>query len=63
MSSKYLDSLSKEQRRELIGELLTIQNGKCFISDESIDIDIHWSDIDIDHVIPLSQGNTCTHFY
>jgi len=56
MASKYLDSLNKEQRDELLDELWQIQNGKCFISDEPIDKIIHERDLDIDHVIPLRLG-------
>ena len=56
MASKYLDGLSREQYEELRRELWQIQNGKCFVSDESIDLTIHRSDLDIDHVIPLRLG-------
>ena len=56
MASKYLDSLNEAQRKELINDLWTIQNGKCFISDEPIDLAIHLRDLDIDHVVPLSHG-------
>jgi len=55
MSSKYLSGLDNLKREELIKDLWEIQNGKCFISGESIDLDIH-SDLDIDHVIPLRMG-------
>jgi len=56
MASKYLNNLSELQRNELVKELWTIQNGKCFISDEKIDLTIHAKDLDIDHVVPLSLG-------
>jgi len=56
MASKHLDSLSVEQYEELRRELWQIQNGKCFISDEPIDLAIHRGDLDIDHVIPLRLG-------
>jgi len=56
MASKYLDSLTAAERKELIRELWEIQNGKCFISDEPIDLIIHERDLDIDHVIPFKLG-------
>ena len=56
MASKYLDSLSIDERKEIIKELWEIQNGKCFISDEPIDLIIHERDLDIDHVIPFKLG-------
>jgi len=56
MASKYLNGLNDHQRKALQKELHSIQNGKCFISDELIDLSIHERDLDIDHVIPLSLG-------
>jgi len=56
MASNYLSRLNKEDRKDLIQQLWDIQNGKCFISEESIDIEIHKDQIDIDHVIPSKLG-------
>jgi hypothetical protein len=35
--------------------LHSIQNGKCFICDEDIDLNIHEGNYDIDHVVPLKM--------
>ena len=56
MSSIYLNSLGTEERKNLIDKLWDIQNGRCFITDELIDLDLHRSDLDIDHVIPTKLG-------
>lgn len=56
MASIYLNSLSAEERKKLIEELHTIQNGKCFITGEPIDLNLHKNVLDIDHVIPTKLG-------
>jgi len=56
MASSYLQSLDETQRKNLEKELWAIQNGKCFISNEPIDLEIHQKAIDIDHVIPFKLG-------
>ncbi|WP_449436536.1 HNH endonuclease domain-containing protein [Pedobacter steynii] len=56
MSSIYLNKLSIEDRKSLLGELHTIQNGKCFITGEPIDLIIHKNALDVDHVIPTKMG-------
>ena len=56
MSSQYLSRLNNEQRQSLIKELWEIQKGKCFISSQEIDLDIHEGNLDIDHVKPLKLG-------
>ena len=56
MHSQYLNRLSEQQRQELINKLWDIQQAKCFISSEKIDLNIHKNDLDIDHVIPLKLG-------
>lgn len=56
MASIYLNKLSKEERRSLIEELHNIQSGKCFISQEDIDLDLHYNLLDVDHVIPTKLG-------
>lgn len=54
MASNYLNKLGSTDRGNLIKDLWDIQNGKCFISDEVIDLELHKDILDIDHVIPLS---------
>ena len=56
MDSNYLNKLSPEDRKTLITDLWHTQNGKCFISDEVIDLTLHYSNLDIDHVIPFKLG-------
>lgn len=53
-NSKYLDSLSPEEKKELAHKLWNIQNHKCFICGEEIDIDIQTPNID--HIRPLANG-------
>lgn len=56
MGSLYLNRLEPQKREELINKLLKIQDNKCFICGEKIDLVIHKSAIDIDHVLPLKLG-------
>lgn len=51
-----LRSLSAEERRKVIDELWASQNGRCYISEDVIELDLHYSDLDIDHVIPTRDG-------
>lgn len=51
-----LKQLSPEERSTLINELWSSQNGCCYISGKSIDLQLHADDIDIDHVIPTRDG-------
>ena len=53
-NSKYLDSLSSEEKRNLSEKLWNIQNHKCFICEKEIDLDINSTNID--HIRPLSNG-------
>lgn len=52
MASKYLNGLSGEDYKALTLRLHHIQNGKCFICGQDIDLEIHKTNID--HIIPLS---------
>ncbi len=55
MASKYLSSLSKDDYTELTKKLWNIQNHKCFICEEEIDLDLNSTNID--HIKPLvSKG-------
>ena len=52
MASKYLNSLSKVDYQALTDRLFHIQNGKCFICGQ--DIDLTLQETNIDHIVPLS---------
>jgi hypothetical protein len=52
----YLRELKPEDRRKLVEELWKVQKGLCFIWEDPIDLDLHYNDLDIDHVIPKSLG-------
>ena len=56
MASNYLARLSTGDREKLINDLWTIQNGRCFISEDAIDKILHKDLLDIDHVIPSKMG-------
>lgn len=56
MRSKYLTSLSKNEKFELRNRLLTTQNDNCFICESKIDLQLHQDNIDIDHIQPLKTG-------
>lgn len=53
-NSKYLDSLGVEGKKALSKKLWEIQNHKCFICGEIIDLDINKTNID--HIKPLALG-------
>ncbi len=60
MHSAYLNRLSKEEYDALVKKLHQIQNGKCFICQKDIDLDIQ--SCNIDHIIPLNgkmKGPDC----
>ena len=44
-NSKYLDGLSSDQYKSLTKKLWTIQNHKCFICGEDIDLELNRSEI------------------
>jgi CRISPR/Cas system Type II protein with McrA/HNH and RuvC-like nuclease domain len=54
MSSLYLSRLSKDDRKQLEQQLWSQQSGKCFISEEPIDLALE--EVDIDHVIPTRDN-------
>lgn len=53
-NSKYLDSLSVDDKKALSEKLLDIQNHKCFICEKEIDLDVN--NTNIDHIRPLANG-------
>lgn len=53
MASKFLSSLTKDEYDALTKKLYSIQNGKCYICRNNIDLDLHVTNID--HVIPLAN--------
>ena len=53
MASKYLKSLSTVDYDQLTEKLWNIQNCKCFICNEPIDLKLHTTNID--HITPLAN--------
>jgi len=53
MRSKYLNSLSNQEKDDLRKKLWETQSHKCFICEKEIDLVIQKGALDIDHVIPL----------
>ncbi len=53
MASKYLSSLSKDEYLKLTKKLWDIQNHKCFICEDEIDLDLNTTNID--HIVPLAN--------
>jgi hypothetical protein len=54
MSSLYLSRLSKDDRSALEQQLWSQQNGKCFISESPINLQL--DEVDIDHIIPTRDN-------
>lgn len=54
MRSKYLNSLSNQEKEELRKKLWETQNRKCFICEKEIDLVLQKGALDIDHIIPLN---------
>ncbi|MFO0507260.1 MAG: HNH endonuclease [bacterium] len=54
--ARYLNDLNVEEKRQLTKKLFDSQNGKCFICEDKIDLDLHKDTLDIDHIIPLKLG-------
>ena len=55
-NSIFLGRLNAEQRKALIERLWHAQGGKCFITGKDINLSLHEGELDIDHVIPLTNG-------
>lgn len=53
-NSKYLSALSADERRELNRKLWQIQNHRCYICEQEIDLDVNSTNID--HIRPLATG-------
>ena len=56
MPSQYLTHLSGQERDNLVERLHESQQGNCFICGQAIDLDLHASSLDIDHIEPISAG-------
>jgi len=54
MGSLYLNGLSQDDYAALKQTLLSTQQGKCFICEQPLDLQIQESDVD--HVEPISLG-------
>jgi len=54
MPSLFLNRQSAEERTTLLQDLHQRQTGNCFICCQPIDLVLHKSAIEVDHVIPLS---------
>jgi hypothetical protein len=53
--SKYLASLTPEQRKLLEKKLCDRQSGHCFICDDPIDLLLHAGQLEIDHIDPQAE--------
>ena len=56
MGSLYLNQLTADQRKSLEASLHQQQHGHCFICEQPIDLHLHGSAIDVDHVEPIKTG-------
>lgn len=56
MASNFLSKLNETERKQLVKDLWEIQGGRCFITADEIDLDLHYNQLDIDHVKPLILG-------
>jgi hypothetical protein len=52
--TSFLGSLAKTERDELIKSLHALQDGRCYISGEQIDLKVH--EVDLDHIIAIARG-------
>lgn len=53
--SIYLSRLDSKARARLLSELHERQNNRCFLCDESIDLDLHSDNLHVDHVVPIAN--------
>ena len=53
--SHYLAGLNSEQRKQLERRLHDVQNGRCFICGQPIDLILHRGQVDVDHIDPLLE--------
>lgn len=53
--SPTLAAMNSDERHALEQRLLQRQTGKCFICDKVIDLVLHDGQLDIDHIVPLSD--------
>ena len=49
-----LDSLSADERKELIARLYKKQNGLCYVDRQAVNLHVHA--VDVDHIIALARG-------
>jgi len=56
MGSLFLQRLGGEDRKSLCQKLHGIQQGRCFICEEPIDLLLHATSMDIDHIEPSANG-------
>src|ERR1044072_5831675 len=56
MGSLYLARQKPEDRHQMIIKLHNAQNAHCFICEGLVDLAVHKTSIDIDHVVPLKVG-------
>lgn len=56
MPSLFLRRMSEEERNDLVQRLHSTQNGRCFICEKPIDMDIHAGHVEIDHIEPIVGG-------
>jgi hypothetical protein len=56
MASLYLNRLEPAQQQALRQRLHSIQQGKCFICEEPIDMVLHATAMDVDHIEPSAHG-------
>ncbi len=54
--SKYLNSLSADERSNLERRLLARQSSRCFICNDELDLVLHKGQLDIDHIDPLANS-------
>src|SRR5215468_7306784 len=53
--SAFLADLSKDDRSALERRLLDRQSSRCFICDDHIDLLLHQGQLDVDHIVPVSE--------